>query len=66
MPFINQNTIRIFKSMTSDLEKIVEENKPKVKEFLSSAVRGGQINRELSDRVEQNCKANLFGMAFLR
>ena len=64
MAFINENTIRLFKNMTSELDKIVEENRPKIKEFLGSAVRGGLVNREMLDRVEQNCKANLFSMAF--
>ena len=50
--------------MIAGLEEIVDANRPKIREFLGLAVRGGLVNREMLDRVEQSCRANLFGMAF--
>ena len=65
MEFINEKTIRLFdKDMIAGLEKIIEANRPKIQEFLGLAVRGGLVTGEMLNKVEQNCRANLFGIAF--
>ena len=65
MEFTNEKTIRIFdKDMIAELEKIIEANKPKIREFLGLAVRGRPVNEDMLNRVEQSSRANLLGIAF--
>ena len=64
MSVITPDTIRVFGSIVPDLDKIIEGNHKMVEEFLSLARRGGPLDERTIDKVKQNCRANLFGLAF--
>ena len=64
MSVITPDTIRVFGSIVPDLDKIIEGNHKMVEEFLSLARRGGPLDERTIEKVKQNCRANLFGLAF--